>query len=98
MSTAGIEFIRNEMDWDTYDAWASVRSAQFDIAEAWYEAHGEELPGFRGALGGISLEERGERLCGAMVGCAIITRDDVDYWWRVLDRMEGLVIAAGRDY
>lgn len=99
-NSPGIEFIRNEADWDTYDAYASLRSLQFDIAEAWYGYAEERLPGFVPAAGFSDREwdtERSARLYGAMV-TTIITRDDIEYWWRILDRMEVLVYAAGRDY
>jgi hypothetical protein len=32
------------------------------------------------------------------MNAGIITREDVDYWFTVLNRMRDLVIAAGRDY
>lgn len=103
MKSAGIEFIREEvsgMAWDKYDPWGSLRGAQFDIAEAWYGETSECLPGYTPARW-FSVQdwesERAERLNGAMEH-EIITRDDVEYWWRILDRMEALVIAAGRDY
>jgi hypothetical protein len=96
----GIEFIRNEVDWDTYDAYASLRSLQFDIAEAWYGYADERLAGYSPAVGFQDNDwesERSERLYGAMMN-AIIKREDVEYWWKVLDRMEALIVKAGRTY
>ncbi len=103
MSTAGIEFIREEisgMAWDKYDPWACVKEAQFDIAEAWYGYADACLPGFNPTpvFQNDDWEtERSERLYGAMKD-GIISLDDVYYWWGVLDRMEGLIVAAGRSY
>lgn len=99
-NTAGVEFIRNEANWDKYDAYASVRSLQYDIAEAWYGEHEECLPGYRPSQWFSVLDwqnGRAERLNNAMEH-GIINRDDVEYWWKVLDRMEDLVKLAGRDY
>lgn len=99
-NSPGIEFIREEGDWDKYDPWASLRSLQFDIAEAWYGYGNECLTGYRPSPMFQDNDwetERSERLYGAMMN-AIITRDDIEYWWRILDRMEGLIVAAGRDY
>lgn len=90
--TQGIEFIREECDWDTYDVWASLRSLQFDIAEAWYGYAEECLPRYRPSPSFQDNDwesERSGRLYGAMMD-AIIRRDDIEYWWSVLDRMEDL--------
>jgi len=98
--SSGIEFIREEADWDTHDAWASLRSFQFDIAEAWYGYADERLPGYCPAAGFQDDDwesDRSARLYEAMMH-EIVTRDDVEYWWSVLDRMETLVVQAGRDY
>lgn len=98
--TAGIEFIRNEMDWDTYDAWGSVQSASFDLAGAWFLFTGEKIMGFNPSptydLWSLGFD-RGSRLLGAMVD-GIIKDTDVYYWDRVLDQTRDLVILAGRDY
>lgn len=98
-STAGVEFIRNEMDWDTHDAWGSVMAALFDICEAWWEATGESVAGFRPSQ--VDPHEfdsmRAAQLYHAMIG-GIIDKGDVTYWIKVLDRMRDLVIKAGREY
>lgn len=94
--SSGIEFIRNEMDWDTYDAWGSVQAARFDLAGSWFVFTGERLEGFEPGPG-FRMNGREKRMFGAM-GAGIITSEDVDYWNLVLDRMRGLVIAAGREY
>lgn len=98
--TAGIEFIRNETDWDTHDAWGSVQTARFDLAGAWFLKTGEKIMGFSPCpnydLWSLGFD-RGLRLLGAMVD-GIITSSDVLYWDRVLERMRDLVIKAGRDY
>lgn len=99
-NTAGIEFIRNEMDWDKYDVWGSLQSARFDLAEAWYLASGERLWEYhRSDLLSIGEfeSERAERLYGAMKD-EVILCGDVSYWEDVLTRMRELVIQAGRDY
>lgn len=98
-NSAGIEFIRNEADWDSGDPYGSLRGLQFDIAEAWYASQGEILAGFRPAGGGVDVDDtRTYRLSQAMSDEIIVTRDDVEYWWKVLDRMESLIIRAGRVY
>lgn len=99
-NSQGIEFIREEADWDTHDVWASLRSLQFDIAEAWYGSAGVCLRYYHPAAGFSDDEwdsERAERLYGAMEA-HIITQYDVEYWWKVLERMEALILKAGRDY
>lgn len=99
MSTAGIEFIRNEMDWDKYDPWGCVKAAQFDLCEAWWVAMGLCLEGYRpsSVVPFEFTSERAERLCNA-IECAIVRFDDVQYWLKVLTRMCELVVLAGRDY
>lgn len=97
MNTAGIEFIRNEMDWDKYDAWGSVQSARFDLAEAWWVATGDRLWDFESPNWVDFSSDRAERLSNAM-SYGLVTEDDVLYWCRILGRMRDLVIAAGRDY
>ena len=96
MSTAGIEFIRNEMYWDKYDPWGSVQSPRFELAGAWWVFTGEYIEGFWTG-GGYRMNSSAKRLNGAM-NAGIIAREDVDYWFRVLNRMRDLVIATGRDY
>lgn len=100
MNTAGIEFISNEMDWDTHDAWGSVQGASFDLAGAWFLKTGERIMGFKPCpgydLGSLGFD-RGMRLLEGMVA-GIITANDVYYWDRVLNRTRDLVIKAGRDY
>jgi hypothetical protein len=98
-STAGVEFIRNEMDWDTYDAWASVRSAQFDLCEAWWLSTGICLSGYTPSKVEpyVCESERVDRLSNAM-DIGLVDKGDVLYWSKVLARMEALVIQAGRDY
>jgi hypothetical protein len=100
IKSAGIEFIRNEMDWDRYDPWNSVQSARFDLAGAWFLKTGEKIMGFSPSPGYDLWSlgfDRGLRLLDAMAG-GIIDADDVYYWDSVLDRMYDLVIKAGRDY
>lgn len=100
IKNAGIEFIRNEMDWDTHDAWGSVQAARFDLAGAWFLKTGEKISGFSPSPGYDLWSlgfDRGLRLLDAMT-VGIIQADDVYYWDRVLDQMRDLVIAAGRDY
>jgi hypothetical protein len=98
--SSGIEFIRNEMDWDKHDVWGSVLAARFDLAGAWFLATGETIQEFRPSphFDLLSLGfGRGSRFLGAMKD-GIITADDVYYWDRVLDQARDLVIKAGRDY
>lgn len=98
--TAGIEFIRNEMDWDAHDPWGSVQSARFDLAGAWFLKTGERIMGFEPCPGYDLWSlgfDRGTRLLGAMVD-GIIQSNDVYYWDRVLDQTYDLVKLAGRDY
>jgi hypothetical protein len=95
-NSPGIEFIRNEMDWDTHDAWGSVQAPRFELAGAWWVHTGEYIEGFRTGSG-YRMNSTAKRLNGAM-NAGIITREDVDYWFRVLNRMRDLVIAAGREY
>lgn len=100
MMTAGIEFIRNEMDWDKYDPWASVMSALFDLCEAWYGSTGEIIEGYRPSPSFSQEEwetERAGRLYEAMEA-GIIIEQDMMYWLDVLNRVHSLVILAGRDY
>lgn len=94
--TPGIEFIRNEMDWDTHDAWGSVQSARFDLAGAQFVFSGERLGEFEPGPG-YRLSGRAKRIYGAM-NDGIIGHLDVCYWDRVLDQMYDLVKLAGRDY
>lgn len=96
MKTAGVEFIRNEMYWDKYDAWASVQSPRFELAGSWWVFTGESIEGFYTG-GNYRMSRQAKRLNGAM-NAGIITREDVDYWFTVLNRMRELVILAGRDY
>jgi hypothetical protein len=96
IKSAGIEFIRNEMDWDKYDAWGSVQAPRFELAGAWWVFTGESIEGFYTG-GNYRMNRQAKRLNGAM-NAGIITREDVDYWFTVLNRMRDLVIAAGRDY
>lgn len=107
INSPGIEFIRNEMDWDTYDAWGCVQSARFDLCEAWWAATGEQINEYHpsvflvsaakdGTLGS-EMTERAGRI-GAAVWASIVTKDDVLYWMGVLNKMYNLVQAAGRDY
>lgn len=99
IKSAGIEFIRNEMDWDPYDAYGCVSGAMFDLAEAWYVASGDRLweyergTPFTGEFG----SERARRLYGAMV-MLIITDEDILYWSKVLSIMDELVEKAGSSY
>lgn len=97
--TAGIEFIRDEMDWDKHDPWASVMSALFDLAEAWYESQGERVNGYKPSEvdTGEFESERAARLSGAMDD-GIIDNDDLWYWLTVLNRVRYLVIQARKDY
>lgn len=98
--TPGIEFIRNEMDWDTHDAWGSVQAASFDLAGAWFLATGEKTDGFTPSPGYDLWSlgfDRGLRLLEAIQG-DVIEWLDVVYWLEVLDRMRDLVVKAGRDY
>lgn len=99
MSTAGIEFIRNEMDWDKYDPWASVTSSIFDLCEAWWLSTGEKIPGYTPPQVEPyeCLSERIERLSNAF-DIKLATEDDMFYWLDVLNRMYVLVQLAGRDY
>jgi hypothetical protein len=98
-STAGVEFIRNEMDWDTYDAWGSVMAAAFDLCEAWWLSTGECLSGYTPPKVEpyVCESERVDRLSNAM-DIGMVDKGDVDYWFNVLQRMRDLVIMAGRDY
>lgn len=99
-NTAGIEFIRGEMDWDTHDAWGSVQGASFDLAGAWFLKTGEKIMGFSPCPGYDLWSlgfDRGLRLLDAMT-VGIIRADDVYYWDTVLKRMRDLVIKAGREY
>jgi hypothetical protein len=97
--TAGIEFIRNEMDWDKYDPWASVMSALFDMCEAWWLHTGEKIDGYEPAgVQPYSCEsERVARLVGAFKH-GVATEADMLHWLDVLNRMYGLVIQSGRSY
>lgn len=97
--TPGIEFIRNEMDWDKYDPWASVMSALFDLCEAWYESTGEKIDGYEPSEvdTGEFESERAARLSQAF-DIKLATEDDMLYWLDVLNRMYNLVKLAGRDY
>lgn len=98
--TAGIEFIRNEMDWDKYDVWGSVQCARFDLAGAWFLKTGEKIMGFSPSPGYDLWSlgfDRGARLLGAMVD-GIVTANDVHYWDCILEKMYDLVIKAGREY
>lgn len=98
--TAGIEFIRNEMDWDKHDAWGSVQSARLDLAGAWFLKTGEKIMGFSPShdydLWSLGFD-RGVRLLGALV-TGVIQAGDVYYWECVLERTYDQVILAGRDY
>lgn len=101
MKTAGIEFIRAEMDWDKYDAWGSVMNAVFDLCEAWWHSTGIIVNGYRPSV----LLEQGEPENGSRVQriydafkADIINTYDYVYWVDVLNRMRALVIQAGRDY
>lgn len=99
IKSAGIEFIRNEMDWDTYDAWASVSSSLWDLCEAWWLSTGETIKGYRPSQVEpyVCESDRVERLSNAFdIGLA--TESDMLYWLDVLNRMRDLVILAGRDY
>ena len=100
IKSAGIEFIRSEMDWDKYDAWGCVQGARFDLAGAWFLKTGEKIMGFSPSPGYDLWSlgfDRGLTLLDAMT-VGIIEADDVYYWDSVLDRMYDLVVAAGRDY
>lgn len=102
MSTAGIEFIRNEMDWDKYDPWGSVQSARFDLAEAFWHATGLKVKDYEPSpvmvQGELEEGSRVQRLCEAMRDWKVIRFNDIYYWFRVLNRMRDLVVKAGRDY
>src|SRR5687768_4561377 len=98
--SAGIEFIRNEMGWDSGDPWGSVQGVSFDLAGAWYLKTGEKIMGFRPSPGYDLWSlgfDRGLRLLEAMVS-GLIEKNDVYYWDAILDRTSDLVIKAGRDY
>lgn len=105
--TAGIEFIRNEMDWDKYDPWGSVMSALFDVCEGWWAATGEQLNDYHPSVWlvaakkaekiTVEMGERPRRIRHAVL-TGIISEKDVQYWLKVLNRMRELVILAGRDY
>lgn len=102
IKTGGIEFLREEfagIAWDKYDPWGCVASAEFDLAESWFLATGVRLWEYeRGTpFAGEFGSERSERLYGAIKD-GLITDQDVHYWYVVLDRMDDLVIKAGRDY
>lgn len=101
MMTAGIEFIRNEMDWDKYDPWASVMNALFDVCEAWWHSTGIMVDGYRPS----PMLERGQPEDGSRVErihdafrAGIIDTWDFVHWVDVLNRMRDLVILAGRNY
>lgn len=98
-STAGVEFIREEMDWDTEDAWGSVMSGLFDLCEAWWLSAGECLAGYRPPSVDpyVCESDRVDRLSNAM-DIGLVDKGDVGYWVRVLERVRDLVIKAGRDY
>lgn len=101
MNTAGVEFIRNEMDWDKYDPWGSVQSARFDLAEAFWHHTGLSLGYYSPSVlliqGEPEEQSRVSRIYGALEQ-GIVSWDDIYYWDRVLDQMRDLVILAGRDY
>lgn len=101
MKTPGMEFIRNEMDWDSGDAWGSVMSAQFDIAEAWWHASGLCVAQYRPSQvmvqGDFEEGSRVERLVGGIFS-GIISIKDIWYWLKVLERTQELVVKAGRAY
>lgn len=100
IKSAGIEFIREEMDWDKYDPWGCLQSARFDLAEAWFLVSGECLWEYHRSdmlTQGEFESERAERLYGAMKD-EIILCGDISYWEDVLTRMRDTVIAAGRNY
>lgn len=107
MKSAGVQFIRNEMDWDKYDPWGCVMDAQFALCEAWWAATGEQINEYHPSVWmvtaakegrlGLEMNQRARRIAhGIWLGT--ITREDIDYWMKVLLRTEGMVLAAGRDY
>lgn len=98
-NTAGIEFIRNEMDWDKYDPYGCVMNALFDLCEAWWAATGEQISGYEPSpvQPYICESERVERLTNAFKH-SLATESDMLHWLDVLNRMYELVMSAGRDY
>lgn len=101
IKSAGIEFVRNEMDWDRYDPWASVQSARFDLAEAFWHHTGLSLgyysPSDLLIQGEPEQQSRVSRIYGALEQ-GIVSWDDMHYWMKVTHRLRELVILAGRDY
>lgn len=100
-STPGVEFIRNEMDWDKYDPWGCARAASFDLAEAFWHYSGLGLAGFRPSplLEQEEMEEgsRVQRIYEGMK-LGVVELDDIWYWLKVTNRMENLIVDAGRAY
>jgi hypothetical protein len=93
------EDIRTDMDWDVTDAWGSVQGALFDLCDAWYDATGECLAGYRpGALfDGDEISHRARMWAGFMK-MGDFTGNQVHYWFKVLNRLQSLVKMAGREY
>ncbi len=91
--------IRIDMDWDTHDAWGSVQSALFDLCDAWYEASGQCLKGYRpGVLfDGDEISHRARMWAGFM-GVGDFTASQVHYWFRALNKLQYMVKLAGRSY
>jgi hypothetical protein len=98
MSRYTNEDIRIDMDWDPCDAWGSVQGALFDLCDAWYLSSGECLAGYRPSFNPNSgLSWRAKTWIGFM-DQGDITKDQVNYWFKVLNRLQGLVKLAGREY
>ena len=78
------------MDLDTYDAWGSVMSWWFDIAEALH-ARGEDIPAewqFRPGAGGCEESERLEDY----------SSDTLEQFGNLLNRYASALESAGRSY